>query len=58
MTSGADSVTSLASGFGTYDAIVWTGGKVYRVTTEALNPVGDVEVEEIDDAAATKLMAA
>ena len=56
MTKQADSITSLTSPFGTYDAIIWTNGKVYRVTTESLNPVGDVEIEEINDAKADSLM--
>ena len=53
----ADSVTSLPSRFGTYDALVWVDGQVLRVTTEALNPVGDVVVEEISEDNANKLMA-
>lgn len=57
LTSRADSVSTLPSRFGTYDAIVWINGKVLRVTTESLNPTGDVTVEEITEAAADKLMA-
>ena len=56
MTQKADGVASLASSFGTYDAIVWTDGKVFRVATESLNPVSDVSVEEIDDIKADELM--
>lgn len=53
----ADSVTKLASGFGTYDAIMRVDDKVLRVTTESLNPVSDVETEEITDARANELIA-
>lgn len=54
----ADSTTTLVSGFGTYDAVVWTNGHVFRVTTEALNPESDVLIQQIDDETAIRLMAA
>jgi len=56
MEKGADSVTSLNSPFGTYDAIVRTGDKTFRVITESLNPIGDVKVEEITDEQADALI--
>jgi hypothetical protein len=56
LTRRADSITSLPSGFGTYDAVIWVDERVIRVTTESLNPIGDVRVEEINDDIANQLM--
>ena len=49
--------TTIHSTLGTYDAIfTMADGTDYRVTTEALNPVGDVSIKQIDAETAKHLM--